>query len=233
MFHIGGLQRTSLIDFPGRISCVLFLSGCNFRCPYCHNPRLVKMPDGEPQQDSMLDFYSFLKQRRGFLDGVVITGGEPTLQPDLPNLFESIKKVGFAVKLDTNGSRPKVLKTLLANGLVDYVAMDIKAAPGDYAPLFAENSDVDSILESIHLLNRTKIPHEFRTTCLHPIISADTIRTIAGLIHGAPLYALQSCQTECVFKPAYFKQHPEQYNRQQIEALKTVAQNWVQRVVVR
>lgn len=233
MLHIGGLQKTSMIDFPGRICCVLFLTGCNFRCPYCHNPRLVQLPDGDSPRDSLPDFYNFLKLRQGFLDGVVITGGEPALQSGLIDLCKTIKKLGLAVKLDTNGSCPGVLESLLAANLLNYVAMDIKADPGDYAPLFTDQPYTGAILESIGLLRESKIQYEFRTTCLKPIISPTVIDAIGHVIKGAPLYALQICNTEDVLKPAYFRKHPDQYDRQQIEELKAVAEKLVKRVVVR
>lgn len=126
---IGGWQKNTIIDYPGKVSCVLFLSGCNFSCPYCHNPNLVKV-DGLPS--CFLDeqtVLNFLEKRRGFLGGVVISGGEPTLQRDLFVLCKRIKQIGYPVKLDTNGSRPEVLKRLLKEGLVDYIAMDIKNRP--------------------------------------------------------------------------------------------------------
>jgi len=233
MIHIGGLQKTSLIDFPGRVSCVVFASGCNYRCPYCHNPQLVKMPGADPSEDALPNFYDFLKRRRGFLDGVVITGGEPTLQPGLPELCKTITKLGFAIKLDTNGSRPDVLETLLDDHLVDYVAMDIKSDPMDYAPLFSENRNPAPVLESIRILGQAKVAIEYRTTCLNPITTPAVIDTIGRLIKGAPLYALQICRTKDVLKPGYFRKHPEQFDRNQIGELKAVAQKWVRRVVVR
>ncbi|MBW1769313.1 MAG: anaerobic ribonucleoside-triphosphate reductase activating protein, partial [Deltaproteobacteria bacterium] len=122
----GGLQKSSLIDYPGKLSCVLFLSGCNFDCPYCHNPGLVKGRFSDHAQFEEKTVYDFLEKRRGFLDGVVVSGGEPTLQKDLVSLCEKLKEMGYPVKLDTNGSRPQVLRSLIDEGLVDYIAMDIK-----------------------------------------------------------------------------------------------------------
>jgi len=133
--RFAGLQKNSLIDYPGKISCVLFLSGCNFDCPYCHNPDLVR---GTLPQPAYLDekmVYDFLERSKAFLEGVVISGGEPTLKKDLIPLCEKIKQIGYSVKLDTNGSQPQVMKRLIDEGLVDYVAMDIKTYPFHYSPL--------------------------------------------------------------------------------------------------
>ena len=132
--RIGGLQKNSLIDYPGKVSCVLFLSGCNFDCPYCHNPDLVR---GSLSCHPFLDekaVYEFLKRRKRFLDGVVISGGEPTLNKNLFRLCEKIKQIGYPLKLDTNGSQPQVIKRLINEGLVDYIAMDIKTDPLHYSP---------------------------------------------------------------------------------------------------
>ena len=133
--RFGGLQKYSLIDFPGKVSCVLFLSGCNFDCPYCHNPDLVRGEQLCSSSKDEAEIYAFLERRKGLLDGVVISGGEPTLVEDLAPLCEKIKGMGYPVKMDTNGSRPKVIKRLTDESLVDYIAMDIKTAPSRYATL--------------------------------------------------------------------------------------------------
>ena len=166
----GGLQKNSFIDYPGRISCVLFVSGCNFDCPYCHNPGLVK---GGPMASPSLNgeaVFEFLERRKRFLDGVVISGGEPTLQKGLVCLCEKIKKMGYPVKLDTNGSRPKTVKKLVDEGLVDYIAMDIKTDPLHYPRSIKKDSDPDSILSSIQIIMNSALPYEFRTTCVKPIV---------------------------------------------------------------
>ena len=128
--HIAGLQKMTLLDFPGKVACTVFLQGCNFRCPFCHNSDLLGKEGPEGMTDREL--LSFLEKRRGILDGVCITGGEPTLQPELENLIRAIKEMGYAVKLDTNGAKPEVLKKLSQQGLLDYVAMDIKNSPKSY-----------------------------------------------------------------------------------------------------
>ena len=158
----GGIQKSSLIDFPGKVACVLFLSGCNFRCPYCHNPELVL---GKPAAVPSLEedaVFAMLETRRGFLDGVVISGGEPTLDPGLPTLCKTIRGMGFSVKLDTNGSRPYVLSRLMEDGLIDYVAMDLKTVPDQYAPHFWKNGRPADILKSIQLILTAGFPTNSR-----------------------------------------------------------------------
>jgi len=148
---IGGIQKTSLIDYPSKISCVIFVSGCNFDCPYCHNPDLVK----RSSSNLLIDVYEvleFLKKRRPLLDGIVITGGEPTLQGDLFGFCEQIKTLGYPVKLDTNGSRPGVIKQLIEKKLIDYIAMDIKTAPDRYSPDITKTYNSDDLCGSIQFI---------------------------------------------------------------------------------
>ena len=160
---IAGLQKMTLLDFPGKVACTLFLQGCNFRCPFCHNSELLPR-QGQPLMDTEA-FLSFLKKRQGLLDGVCVSGGEPTLCPELESLLRSIKALGFAVKLDTNGSRPQVLKTLAAQGLVDYVAMDVKNSPGRYAETLGfERYDLAPVEESLRFLLEGNLDYELRTT---------------------------------------------------------------------
>ena len=161
--NITGLQKMTLLDFPGKVACTVFLQGCNFRCPFCHNSDLLaSAADQHITQDTLLDF---LKKRRGLLDGVCITGGEPTLQLDLKELITDIKALGFAVKLDTNGAKPDVLKELAANGLLDYVAMDIKNCPRRYAETTGlPRFPLEKVEESIRFLMAGSLPFEFRTT---------------------------------------------------------------------
>ena len=164
--HIAGLQKMTLLDFPGRVACTVFLPGCNFRCPFCHNSGLFS---GEtPEGMSVDDLLRFLKSRQGLLDGVCITGGEPTLHPDLPQLLARIRELGFAVKLDTNGGRPDALKAVL--GLVDYVAMDVKSSPGGYAAAIGlATADLEAIEESLTLLMGSGIDYELRTTVVREL----------------------------------------------------------------
>ena len=164
---ITGLQKMTLLDFPGRIACTVFLQGCNFRCPFCHNSDLL---EGEGQQTiSLEELLSFLKKRKGMLDGVCITGGEPTVQRDLPELLAEIKALGYPVKLDTNGSNPAMLKKLVADGLVDYVAMDIKNSRSRYPETAGvPGLTMEKVEESIRFLLESNVNYELRTTVAQP-----------------------------------------------------------------
>lgn len=160
---ISGLQKMTLLDYPGKVACTVFLQGCNFRCPFCHNSDLLGNDGPEPVSEETL--FAFLKKRVGLLDAVCVTGGEPTLQKDLPELLEKIKALGYLVKLDTNGNRPDVLKAVVEAGLVDYVAMDIKNCPARYGETAGvPNMSLAHIEESIRFLVTGKVDYEFRTT---------------------------------------------------------------------
>lgn len=189
MVRIGGLQKVSMIDYPGLLSAVIFLSGCNFRCPYCHNPGLAR-GESDPQIGAA-EVLAYLDARRGLLEGVVISGGEPTLQPGLPAFCRALKERGYAVKLDTNGSFPDVIETLVADGLVDYVAMDVKTDPDRYTPALCPQDPGSAIKDSIRQIMTSGLPHEFRTTCFRPMIDPDTLGRIAALIRGAQTFAIQ------------------------------------------
>ena len=184
------LQKTSFIDYPGRISAVVFTQGCNFRCPYCHNPELV-VPERYCGTIRIEDIFSFLEKRRGKLDAVVITGGEPTLQADLVPFMQRIRSMGFLVKLDTNGSRPQVLGEMIARGLPDYVAMDIKAPWDKYAFVAGSPVDITDIGASVELIMGSGIPYEFRTTLVRSLLDPDDVMGIGRAIRGASLYVLQ------------------------------------------
>ena len=180
---ISGLQKMTLLDFPGRVACTVFLHGCNYRCPFCHNAELLE-GRGEPlmTEDELL---AFLKKRTGLLDGVCISGGEPTLSPGLKELMAKIKTMGYAVKLDTNGSRPQVLKELVAEGLVDYVAMDIKNSPFRYPETCGlTRVDLESVEESIRFLLIGAVDYEFRTTVVKPLHDETSIAEMGRWLHN-------------------------------------------------
>lgn len=190
--RIHGLQKLTLLDFPSRTACTVFTGGCDFRCPFCHNASLVLRPDQQPLIPEE-EVFAFLEKRRGLLDGVAVTGGEPTLQPDLPDFLRRVKDLGFAVKLDTNGGRPQVLKALLAAELVDYVAMDIKSSPEGYARAAGiPGLDLAPIQESAALLLSGTVPYEFRTTLVKPLHTEADMRAIGHWLQGAQRYFLQS-----------------------------------------
>ena len=176
---ISGLQKLTLLDFPGRVACTVFLGGCNLRCPFCHNSQLLG-GDAEELMNSgaLLDF---LRKRQGVLDGVCITGGEPTLHADLPELLRSIRALGYAIKLDTNGTNPSMLRRLIDEGLVDYVAMDVKNGPDRYAETVGiEGFSLAAIEESIRLLLEDKTDYELRTTVVLPLHSEDSIAAMSA-----------------------------------------------------
>ena len=187
---IGYVQKTSFIDYPGKISAVVFCQGCNFRCPYCHNPELVD-PDRFCDNLLMEDVYSYLEKRKGKLDSVVITGGEPTLQTGLIPFIQKVKSLGYLVKLDTNGSRPKVVQDALQKGILDYIAMDIKAPFEKYSRVTGLLVNITQIRRSIFLIKDSGIPYEFRTTLVRSLLEPDDVLRIGKIIEGASLYVLQ------------------------------------------
>ena len=181
--NISGLQKMTLLDFPGKVACTVFLHGCNFRCPFCHNAELLE-GSLEPVM-SKEEFLAFLSKRKGLLDGVCISGGEPTLTAGLKELMTEIKAMGFATKLDTNGSRPKVLKELVEAGLVDYVAMDIKNSPERYAQTCGISKvDLSAIEESITFLLSGAVESEFRTTVVSPLHSEASVEEMGRWLHN-------------------------------------------------
>ena len=187
---IKGLQKTTLLDFPGKVACTVFTGGCNFRCPFCHNASLVTSPNSV-DTISEETFFSFLSKRQGILDGVCITGGEPMLMPDLEAFCQRIKAMGFAVKLDTNGSFPHRLRRMIEEGLVDYVAMDIKNSLDSYAKTCGLERMPEGVEESIDLLMKGTLPFEFRTTIVRELHSEEEIEALAKRIAGCERYFLQ------------------------------------------
>ena len=187
-----GLQKLTLLDYPGRVACTLFTRGCNFRCPFCHNASLVVRAD-EQQTYTNDEILAFLKKRQGILDGVAITGGEPTLMSGLYDFIAQIKDMGYSVKLDSNGTRPEVLKKLVLNGLVDYVAMDIKNSPEKYAYTcgLPANYDLSKIEDSKSFLMEGHVDFEFRTTVAKPFHTEDDFYKIGEWIQGSEKYFLQ------------------------------------------
>ena len=175
---IVGIQKLTLLDYPGKVACTVFLDGCNFRCPYCHNSQLLVGAEPIMTEDGLL---AFLRKRSGILEGVCVTGGEPTIHPQLPDLLRRIRDLGYCVKLDTNGYRPEVLSAVLSEGLADYVAMDIKNGPGIYGETVGlAGPDTAKIRQSIHLLMTSGIEYELRTTVVKPLHSAETIADMAS-----------------------------------------------------
>lgn len=197
---IGGFCRTSLIDYPGQISAVIWTPGCNFRCPFCYNPELVFNQTPLVDEQEVL---GYLKQRKGLLDALTITGGEPTLEPDLINFSKKVKNLGYLIKLDTNGTNPKILEKLIKDCLIDYVAMDIKSFQDKYAILSGRKKPHLSQIEKSILIIKTKAPdYEFRTTVVPGLIEQEDILKISQWIKGAKRYVLQqfSCPKRLIDK---------------------------------
>ena len=189
--NISGIQKLTLLDYPGKVACTLFTAGCNFRCPFCHNAGLVlpdRLEEASITEDEVM---SFLKKRAGMLDGVAITGGEPLLHTDMPEFLEKIKNLGYRIKLDTNGSNPKLLKEIVNAGLVARVAMDIKNAPSEYNKTAGCSVDMEKIEESKDFLLTSTCDYEFRTTVVKGIHTKESLIAAAKWISGAKEYYLQ------------------------------------------
>jgi pyruvate formate lyase activating enzyme len=228
--RFGGLQKNSLIDYPGKVACVAFVSGCNFHCPYCHNPELIDPSLDRYPQAEIIDF---LEKRRGFLDAVVISGGEPTLQKGLLSFCEKIKSMDYALKVDTNGSRPEVLRQLAGSGFVDYFAMDVKTLPHLYNSDFCSSIPPETILECIHLIMESDIEYEFRTTCAKPLVDERVLQDLIRIISGARRYILQTFREYRVLSRDFFKNVENQFSQEELTALKNGFEKHVQECLVR
>jgi len=195
--EIGGIQKNTLIDYPGKIACTIFTLGCNFRCQYCYSSELV-LPEKIKNQPRIkeADVFYFLKGKRGLLEGVVICGGEPTIHKDLPEFIKKIKDLGFLVKLDTNGSNSRVLKELIDEKLIDYVAMDIKAPKERYQEVAGRKINIENIEKSINILKNSEIDFEFRTTIVPSLLDRNDVVAIARWIGPGGKYYLQNFRAE-------------------------------------
>lgn len=248
---IGGLQKFSLIDYPHKISAVIFTTGCNFRCPYCHNPELVN-PKLYPERITEEEVFNFLKNRKEKLDAVVITGGEPTLHKDLYQFISKLKSMGFLIKLDTNGTSPRILNKLINDNLLDYLAMDIKGSLDKYEEIVGTKVNLEKINESINIIlnlnkrNKTKdvldkeidyksidarIKYEFRTTVLPKFHNEDEIHKIGKLVNGAKLFILQKFYPSKTLDLKFLKE--SQFSDDQMLKFKEILENYVQKCLIR
>jgi len=199
---IAGFQKLTLLDYPGHLAATVFTVGCSFRCPFCHNPELVNHGTYNIEHGTIeKDFFEFLKKRKGKLEGVCITGGEPTIQPDLVEFIGKIRKLGYKVKLDTNGTRPDILREVISERLVDFIAMDIKNQPKKYEKTINTKFDLNRIKLSIGLIMNSRIPYEFRTTAVPGIHSERDFLAIAKWIKNAQSYWLQRYQETKILDP--------------------------------
>lgn len=203
---ISGIQPFTVLDYPEKVSCIVFTPGCNFRCGYCHNPEFVLPEKVAALRSSFIAeeaFFNFLDQRGELLDGVVITGGEPTLMPDLENFIKKIKAKGLLVKLDSNGNRPGVLRRLIDNKLLDYIAMDIKTSLPRYQSLVGKLASENQLAESMALIHDSGLPYEFRTTLVKELHTPNVIEEMCGLLKGKKLLYLQGFRPETTLSPVF------------------------------
>ena len=227
---IKGFQGTSLLDFPGRIASLVFWGGCNLTCPFCHNPALVLEPETYPDLDPA-DLLADLAERKSFIDGVVVSGGEPTLDSGLLSFLKEVKALGLAVKLDTNGLVPQVIAELIARQLIDYLAIDLKTIPGRDPELQTGAVSASKLVETVRLCADAAIELEYRTTCVPGWVDEDVIVRLGELIDGAPLWALQQYHPEHALCEQARAQTP--YSDEQVRAFAEIAGNYVQRSIVR
>ena len=227
--NIYGFQTLTLLDYPGFVACTVFLGHCNFRCPFCQNGNLVLHPEREPLIDEETVF-SHLEKRKGLLDGVCITGGEPTLESELPDFLGKVREMGYRIKLDTNGYRPEVLKSLAEAGLVDYVAMDIKNSPDRYGETAGlADLDVLRIQESVEFLMRGEVDYEFRTTVARELHGRAEFERIGKWLAGCRKYCLQNYrESEFVLQPVF-----SGYSREQLERFRELLLRSIGQVEIR
>ncbi len=227
--NISGIQKLTLLDFPGKLACTVFTSGCNFRCPFCHNASLV-LPGMSDHIDEQ-EVFSFLKKREGILEGVCITGGEPCLQPDLETFIRKVRDIGFAVKLDTNGSFPEKLSSLLEKGLLDYVAMDIKTSKERYSEVCGVQNEklFENVQKSVEILKSSSVPHEFRTTTARELQTKEDFEKIGRWLSGEKRYFIQ--QYEASGELVGDEMTP--YEKEELTEFVKVMKNFVENVEIR
>lgn len=228
--RLAGITKTSLIDYPGMLCSVVFLAGCNFRCPYCHNRDIVLRPD-QFSSDRISDLLDILRARLHLVDAVCVTGGEPTLSPNLIHLAAGLKRLGLKVKLDTNGTKPEVVKELMDRGLLDYVAMDIKAPPKTYEFVTRTRVDLYKIHASIDLLRRGNIQYEFRTTVVPKIIGEKDMLEIGQWLKGSRTYVLQQFRPKNTLDESFEKVKP--YPRSWLRRIADMLRGQFEEVIIR
>ena len=231
---ISGVQQFTMLDYPEKTACIIWTAGCNFRCGYCHNPEFVLPEKVRELSDTFISeeaILSFLKSRIGKLDGVVISGGEPTMHLDLPEFITKIKKLGFLVKLDTNGNNPFMVRTLIDEKLIDYVAMDMKTDLENYEELVGCRAKPAFIKLTIEMLLSGEIPYEFRSTLIREVHTESTLQEMASLIDGARVVYLQQFRPDHTLDPAYASMHP--FSKEQMEQIRSIFTPHVRSVHIR
>lgn len=229
---IGGLEKSTLIDYPGKVAATVFTVGCNFRCAFCHNPELVD-PEKIKKQPQITEeaFFKFLKSRKGLLEGVCITGGEPTVQPDLTDFIDKIKQDGFLVKLDTNGSQPKVLAKLLEKKLLDFIAMDIKSSKDKYREVINRKIDLEDISRSINLIRSSSLDYEFRTTVVPDLIDENEVKKIGEWLKRSKLFVLQQFRSNKTLDQSY--QKIRSYPDERLKQMAKIAEPYFDEIKIR
>jgi len=224
---IGGLEKLSLLDYPEHLAAIIFTQGCNFRCHFCYNPQLV-LPDKE-KGPALLesDLFLFLKQRQGKLEGVVITGGEPTLHPDLPEFIRAIKGLGYLVKLDTNGTNPEMLAGLIEAKLIDYIAMDLKAPLAKYSRTAGIAIDCHNLEKSVKIIKTSGLPYEFRTTLVPGLIEAADIAAMGQTIKGATKWYLQAFKSDTDLVDTNFRSQ-RSFSPKEMRSMAEIGRKYVQ-----
>lgn len=225
---IGGLDRCSFIDYPGKMSAIVFTVGCNFRCPYCHNPELVDETADLIPEAIVLDF---LERRKNLLDAVTITGGEPTMHDDLPRFLRKVKRLGYLVKLDSNGTNPDMLKKIFAEELADYIAMDIKTPLYKYEQVVGRPVSEQALRRSIALIKESGIPYEFRTTVVKSLLSPEDLRGIGADIRGAKTYYLQKFTPTKTLNPAFIRKTT--YSDEEFREMQEMMEEYVETCSIR
>jgi pyruvate formate lyase activating enzyme len=226
---IGGLEKLSLVDYPGQTAAALFTIGCNMRCGYCHNPELV-LPERFAPEIPLPYIFDFLARRRGLLGAVVISGGEPTMHDDLPEFALTIKRMGFLVKLDSNGTRPAMLKQMIDNGSLDFIAMDIKATLAKYSAAIARPIDTTALQDSIKLIMTSGLDYEFRTTAVKQLMKIEDFEEIGQMIRGTKRYAFQKFRSGRSLNPQFDRF--ESFNDDEIDEIVGIMQKYVEKVIV-
>lgn len=231
---IGGLEKLTLLDYPDHLAAIIFTSGCNFRCHFCYNPMLVlpqKGKDVKNKEDlssiTSEDLFLFLKERFGRLEGVVITGGEPTLHPDLPDFIQKIKKIGYLVKLDTNGTNPEMLKKLIKAKLVDYLAMDIKSDENNYEKVVGVKINFQNLEKSAKIIMASGLPYEFRTTLVPGLVDKETFSAMGSFIKGAKKWYLQNFKSDTDLVDANFK-NQKSFSQKEMKEFVKLGRNFVE-----
>jgi len=231
---LSGIQKFTTLDYPEHTACVVFTPGCNFRCGYCHNPEFVLPEQIKKLKDSFIPeetFFNFLEKRKGLLDGVVVSGGEPSLMPDLLPFLKKIKEEGFMVKLDTNGNRPAVIEEAIEKKLVDYIAMDVKTSFKKYADLVGRYVVPEHIERSIRLIKESGVAYEFRSTLIREVHKPEVLRDMEGMLSGSDQLYLQAFRPGHTLNPIFQLFHP--FTAQEMEEIKQRFTKTVQSVSIR